>query len=69
MDTQDFKIYMFNLFALIITFSEASQFLQFCLTAVVVGYTVHKWRLMHLDRKERKKNNEPIKKNIDEEDN
>jgi hypothetical protein len=69
MDAQDFKIYIFNLFALLITFSEASAMLQFCLTAVVVGYTIHKWRLMHLDRKERKKNNESEKNNSYEEDN
>lgn len=61
MDFNDFKIYMFNCFAMVVAFSEADAFLKFCLTAVVIGYTGHKWYLMYDDRRN--------KKDKDEEDN
>ena len=56
MNIEDFKIYSANLVALFITFSSADHFLKFCLTGVVMGYTVHKWYFMHVDRKEKKDN-------------
>jgi hypothetical protein len=39
---------------LFVTFTDADAVLKFFLTAVVIGYTTHKWYYMYLDRKEKK---------------
>jgi hypothetical protein len=49
----DLKIYGLNGLALAINFTSIEIGLKIILSAVVIGYTIHKWVLMH--NKEKKK--------------
>jgi hypothetical protein len=52
-DIKIFTGYFATIFT--ITFGSADAFLKFCLSAVVFGYTAHKWYFMFVDRKHRNK--------------
>tara|TARA_R110001632_G_scaffold65934_2_gene155998 strand:- start:32 stop:193 length:162 start_codon:yes stop_codon:yes gene_type:complete len=43
----DLKIYGLNGFVMALNFSEIELGLKIILSAVVIGYTVHKWVIMH----------------------
>ena len=49
----DLKIYGLNGLAMAINFTSIEIGLKIILSAVVIGYTIHKWVLMH--KKEKKK--------------
>lgn len=55
MSLEDLKIGVVNLFAFAMTFSHADAFLKFILSAVAIGYTTHKWYLMHVNSKKNNK--------------
>jgi hypothetical protein len=60
----DLKLYLFNAAALAFNFTNIDIFLKMFLSAVVVGYTIHKWVIMNEDRaakKESKKQEDAAK--------
>jgi hypothetical protein len=57
MSLTDLKIYLLNATALAFNFSQIDILLKILLTAVAIGYTLHKWHIMHEERKLHKKIN------------
>ena len=51
MTLTDLKIYFFNAGAMAVTFTSIDVLLKTLLTIVVIGYTAHKWYLMHKENK------------------
>jgi hypothetical protein len=49
----DLKIYVLNGIGLALNFTSIEIGLKIILSAIVIGYTIHKWVLMH--RKEKNK--------------
>ncbi len=50
---RDLKIYGFNGFAMALNFTAIEIALKIILTSVVIGYTIHKWYLMHNKEKQK----------------
>lgn len=57
MDFSDFKVIFFNIgaFLTIQFYSSADAFLKFILVAISIGYTSHKWFILHQSNKKGKK--------------
>ena len=53
--TKDLKIYSITATAMLANFSHIDLLLKITLTAVAIGYTVHKWIIMTQERKLQKK--------------
>jgi len=51
----DLKIYLLNAVTLAFNFTEIDISLKILLTAVAIGYTLHKWFIMNEERKLQKK--------------
>ena len=49
--TTDLKIYSINAAAMVANFSSIDMFLKIILTAVAIGYTIHKWKLLYEQNK------------------
>jgi len=65
MDFQDFKLLFLNVSTfLAIEFSSADAFLKFILVAISIGYTTHKWYLLHTTNKKAKKDNKKSDEDI-----
>lgn len=54
MNLTDLKIYLLNATALVFNFSQIDIVLKILLTAVAIGYTLHKWYIMNEERKLKK---------------
>ncbi len=55
MDTVDLKIWALSSFAITINLMDVDQALSVALSLFAIGYTIHKWILLH---KSNKKNND-----------
>ena len=51
----DLKLYFLNVITLAFNFTKIELTLKILLTAVVMGYTIHKWFIMNEERKLQKK--------------
>jgi|TARA_R110002126_G_scaffold283741_2_gene433083 uncharacterized membrane protein YwzB len=51
--TTDLKIYSITATAMLANFSNVDLFLKMILTAVAIGYTVHKWVLFYKQNKKK----------------
>ena len=51
--TTDLKIYSINAGAMLANFSSLDVFLKMILTAVAIGYTVYKWKLLYEQNKKK----------------
>ena len=51
--TKDLKIYSINATAMLANFSHIDVLLKITLTAVAIGYTVHKWKLLYDQNKKK----------------
>ena len=51
----DLKIYLLNAVALAFNFTQIDITLKILLTAVAIGYTLHKWYILNEERKLQKK--------------
>tara|TARA_R110000796_G_scaffold69184_2_gene158017 strand:+ start:3514 stop:3789 length:276 start_codon:yes stop_codon:yes gene_type:complete len=51
----DLKLYFLNVITLAFNFTKIELTLKILLTAVVMGYTIHKWVIMNEERKLQKK--------------
>jgi len=49
----DLKIYGLNGIAMVINYTEIELGMKIVLTAVVIGYTLHKWWLMNKNKNEK----------------
>jgi hypothetical protein len=50
----DLRIYTLNAVAMALNFTAIEITLKIILSAVVIGYTIHKWHLMHKNNKNKK---------------
>tara|TARA_R110000803_G_scaffold121309_7_gene189411 strand:+ start:1375 stop:1545 length:171 start_codon:yes stop_codon:yes gene_type:complete len=50
----DLRIYTLNAVAMALNFTAIELGLKIVLSAVVIGYTIHKWHLMHKNNKKKK---------------
>ena len=50
-DATDIKVYLLNITTLIITYSDLMDWLKFVAICLSIGYTIHKWYLMHNNSK------------------
>ena len=47
MNITDLKVYGFNALSLMITFTDVEDAVKMILMLASIGYTLHKWYLMH----------------------
>lgn len=52
MNVTDLKVYGFNALSLMITFTNVEDAMKMILMLASIGYTMHKWYLMHQKSKE-----------------
>jgi hypothetical protein len=51
MDLQDLKIYMLNVFSLVMSFTQIEMGLKLILLIASIGYTISKWIELYRDTK------------------
>lgn len=51
MDVQDLKIYLMNVTALAVSFTEIEMMLKIILLVTSIGYTIQKWYEIHKNKK------------------
>lgn len=51
MNFTDVKVYAFNTISLMITFTDVQDVVKMILMLASIGYTLHKWYLMHKNSK------------------
>lgn len=51
MNFTDIKVYGFNAISLMITFTDVEDVVKMILMLASIGYTLHKWYLMHQNSK------------------
>lgn len=51
MSITDVKVYGFNALSLMITFTDVEDVVKMILMLASIGYTLHKWYLMHQNSK------------------
>jgi hypothetical protein len=51
MDVQDLKIYLMNVMALAVSFTQIEMMLKIILLVTSIGYTAQKWYEMHKNKK------------------